>query len=300
MENHVGHIQWVKATHYIAIKDSSGSIVKGAPVNGVESWTYDEYGDEIEDDKYDAHGNLSRKVTHQYYPNGDIKEIKVDSYTRTKRYHEICTRYKGQQMPFSYRCEVNHFDTIYVNRYDASGNLLYSAECYSCKKNAPPYPFIVTKYFYNSYGKMLKEYSYNGDTNLLSSYTLFRYNKIGQMAGKVEWELRDGNWEPIIKTVYEFDKNGREIEVVTHPHPEGSLTKNEKADTLFVGGNRRNDEHFNGVQNAGKSNDGKMENNTTCQYKYDSVGNWIEQILIANGMPRQIIAREIHYFPDHN
>ncbi len=77
-----GHVQWVHEVTYHAIEDSSGNITKGDVISDtdydareimsnsnmlrktppaeppIQIWMYDEYGDEIQNDKFHANGML--------------------------------------------------------------------------------------------------------------------------------------------------------------------------------------------------------------------------------------------------
>lgn len=185
-ENHAGLIEWVKTIPYQAIKDSSGAIVKGAlnyPVSKIASWTtYGQYGDKIEADQYDSQGNI-HKTTYQYYPNGDIKEIIKDSSVLTGqrlikhiRGIETCDR-----NIYAYTYSYKRFDTKYMYRYDASGNLLYFSQRDYDSGSTTPYSSSLTTFFYNSQGNLLDKYTYGSDTVHPNTSTLYRYDEMGHL-----------------------------------------------------------------------------------------------------------------------
>lgn len=57
-----------------------------------------------------------------------------------------------------------------------------------------------------------------------------------------------------------------------------------------------NDGHCNIIEDDRYNNNGKIEGKITYQYKYDKVGNWIEQLFLLDGRTDVITEREILYF----
>jgi hypothetical protein len=367
--NHVGHIQWIKVTPYQAIKDSSGSIVKDTPIqNKIESWTYDEYGDELVDYKYGVNGRYFDRMTHAYYPNGDVKEIRDSSERIGTRQINDGKRHPGGHNPqvtytFTYKS-----DTRYTNRYDASENLLSSAQWFIDNATYSAPQSFLNKYTYDSSGNMLSDYAFNNDTVHPCAPTFYQYNGNGQMTEKDEGIGQ--------KTVFNRDMNGRVIDEATYFGDNGLIkdiktTYDNSGDTFRVetrspGGYRSivqktivthfikqtntlqegeydrlgrltdstvshfdsenhlsdkkqfhvnytsptpgatgsivmmehliNDSHLNVIEDDKFSWDGAVEWKNTYQYKYDKVGNWVEQVWLTNDKPVQITEREIKYF----
>jgi hypothetical protein len=381
LENHVGHIQWVKETPYQAIKNRRGLIVKGALIPNVETWTYDEYGDEIEHDIYDTGSKPARKCSHQYYPNGDVKEIIKDSdkMVQIGPIPEHPAGWHGTDPPYLKRV-LTTYDFKYLNRYDAKGNLLYSSGNYRLTYGATSCKFV-----YDANSNLMEEYLFSDDTlhpqdafffwydekgqvtkevlarrTRLPDYTInlqpdrrtvYQYNSNGKVVDKALYGLHigleqdehtkydnSGDTLEIVRTDYAFDGrtntnpvNGRLVkEFFKKPHlsyedvyaANGKLTdstishfdlKNQLSDmeqvhitysskgtgdTVMVH-RLVNDSHFNIIEDDYNGLDGKSSTKNTWQYKYDSVGNWVEKISITNGTPNQITEREIHYFPNH-
>ena len=225
-ENLVGHIKWVKVTHY-------GAVVRGAPIrNTKESWTYNEYGHLIENDKYDTISKPCRKTIYQYFPNGDLKET-MDSTAETNM-----QRIRANTEPVKFIWRANTFNQIaiqkYTYRYDALGSLLYSAKCTYYNGRYCECTYYIgsswdtcrnmTKYYYDSSGKILEELTFNGDTIHPCASTLFRYNKMGQFTEKDESKSTrvantcdyGNNLEPDENTVLKRDTKGRVIDKTTY------------------------------------------------------------------------------------
>lgn len=343
-DNLAGHIEWVKIIPYHAVKDSSGSIVKGdffifkplhespshlkrnhyrPQVNSVinlngdaciygynmELWIYNEQGDRVEADYWNLDGTTSKIIT-QYNPNGDIKDIKFIGVSR--------------------RCNI---------RNDTSRRMLYS-EIYGAGKNSIIDSFCCpTNYVYDSSGKLLKKNIYKSETAPVPvSSTLFRYNKKGQLT-------EEDMTAPDLKYVFTRDSKGRVIDTATyrngsliadqkitfhgskgiveqendydvngigreysisHFNPEKHLldkeefritpNSNGRGDTTMLH-HVITDKNFNIIKDDRYDNDGKLLYENTYQYKYDSFGNWTEQLMIVDGNPFRIFEREIHYFP---
>jgi hypothetical protein len=370
LSNHAGHIQWIKVTTYPAIKDSRGSIIKGGLVSGAESWTYDEYGDEIEHDTYNTSDSLSRKITHKYYPNGDIMEVNDSSGPiKIGIESEHCVGCKGSIM--GYKIQTRIYNKKYTYHYDYSGNLLDSAKYESW--NAPY--CTRAKYFYNRAGEMLEEPIFRGnDTINLNASTLFRYNEMGQLIEKDEgarnYAINDKETRPTEKTVYTRDTKGRVIDAATYRYIKGiiydvktifDVSEITTVKTDYLGSNNSiiktdvkqflkthtlqedtydangmltaytishfdsaehllnkgkfhisyhtaqqgdtiidehlvNDKHFNVVEDDYYDGSDKIVTENRYTYKYDSVGNWVSQLLTTNGKPQTITERDIHYF----
>ncbi len=197
-----GHIHWIQATSYHASMDSSGNIIKGAmisdtDINGnnrpmaklpIEAWAYDEYGNQVEHDKCYANGKLYNAVIHRYYPNGDVEEI-IDSTTEPA--------YKRTWK--------------YTYRYDNSGNMLDSTECYY-DDYAPMKLYSKGTNMYGSDGKLLQTFLYSGDTVAPINLTLYRYNDEGKLVEIGKSRIENGNIKdmmPTEKINFWYDKKGR-------------------------------------------------------------------------------------------
>lgn len=209
-----GHIHWVQATMYHALMDSSGNIVKGAMISDTdmygnhqpmtklptEAWAYDEYGDQLEHDKYYANGKLFSQLVHRYYPDGDVQEI-IDSTTNPV-YKRIWK---------------------YTYKYDNSGNMLDSTACYY-DDNAPMKLYSRSMNMYASNGKLLETYIFSGDTVIPTNLTLYRYNDEGQLIEIGESLIQNGNLKDLVpteKTDFWYDKKGRMTDKATYRFHEG-------------------------------------------------------------------------------
>jgi hypothetical protein len=215
VKNAFGHIQWIQSVSYHATMDSAGNIFKGtvssdsdtsdemshdAPLHRrhiaqapIEAWMYDEYGDQLEEDKYHSDSKLFNKITHQYYPDGAIKEITDSSEAYKKTWK-------------------------YAYRYDNSGNMLDSVEYYySSDATMPLYGRKVN--VYDSQGKLLEGFSFTGDTTTPTGLVLYRYNDDGKLTEIDNSRIENGNRKnllPTEKTNYWYNKKGRLTEEATY------------------------------------------------------------------------------------
>lgn len=211
-----GHIHWVQATSYHALMDSSGNIIKGAMISDtdvygnhrpmtklpIEAWAYDEYGNQLEHDKYYVNGKLFSQLVHRYYPDGDVQEI-IDSTTRPA-YRRIWK---------------------YTYKYDNSGNMLDSTECYY-DDNAPMKLYSKSRSIYGPDGKLLETYIFSGDTNIPTGLNLYRYNDKGQLVEIGESHIENGKLKDLVptqKTDFWYDKRGRVIDKATYSFQGGLI-----------------------------------------------------------------------------
>jgi hypothetical protein len=218
-----GHVQWVKETPYHAIEDSTGLIFKGDVISDtddyhdmgarprygqpIEMWTYDEYGNETEDAKCHANGNLYFKESHIYNENGDVTEV-IDSSFRKQNPVDI------QQ---------------YNYKYDTSGNVLILNKWSYTASNKSNSTFFRAINIYDSAGKLRKTLTYKTDTINPVSAIWSTYNEKGKLV-ETDERKRDGNstdLAPYEKNDYWYDKKGRLIDKATY-HPKIGLVKDEK------------------------------------------------------------------------
>jgi hypothetical protein len=381
LENHVGNIQWIKLKSYNAVKNSRGSIEKGMPACSPETWTYDEYGDEIEDEKYwyDTSSTPYNKCTYEYYPNGDIKERTIDS-TINVRIGPIPEHYAGWHGTdggTQFKRVNTTFDFKYINRYDARGNLLSSTGNYRLTYGA-----TSCKFFYDAAGNLQQEFLFCIDTIHPQDAFYFWYNATGQVTKEIlarRTRLPDYtiDLQPETKTEYYRNDKGMVVYKATYRF-QAAMTQDEKityddagdtleivrTDYLYDGRTNTNpvwgrlvkeflikqgllyedvygsdgklsdytlsqfdsenhvldkkqfhtnyhgtgpadtimvhhlvyDNHFNVIEDDAYDNAGKVQYENKWQYKYDSVGNWVERLFINDGKPDVITEREIHYF----
>lgn len=229
-----GYVQSVREITYHAIEDSSGSIIKGDIIsdtdyNGrrgeiksniyikvdppevpIELWVYDEYGDEVENDKCHANGSLAHKEIHVYNDYGDTKEI-IDSNINN---HNIPPTVQVQQ---------------YTYKYDSSGKTLMRNkwDYYMVNMNNPA--FTRNLYFYDSAGKVREEVTFNRDTINAESIIWSTYNGKGKLV-ETDERRRQGNppeLAPFEKNDYWYDKKGRLYDKATY-HQNQGLVKDEK------------------------------------------------------------------------
>ncbi|HXB12584.1 MAG TPA: hypothetical protein VNZ45_11390 [Bacteroidia bacterium] len=389
---HLGHVQWIKLTHYYAVKDSDGSIIKGSIISDTdysdemqhvedmrrvesdeeptELWMYDVFGDEIENDKYHANGKLYNRVTHEYYPNGDIKQIMDSNRLARTGVHRI-TQIQIQKFTYEYDVNDNLLGfTEYIqnnvavnwprskktkNVYDASGNIL---EAFTFDKDTIN-PLELTLFRYNDKGqkteedRSIRQVQRGNDDLVPTEKTTFSYDEKGRVNYKAIYRFHAGLSRDETTT---FDTSGKVIETRTygnnkvvissqvkrffkHLHIElydtydadGMLTDYtishldtarhvtdkssfhityqqmigrdrmrhnvEPGDTIMIQ-HIMNDEHFNMVEDDTYSYDGKIQTSNTYQYKYDSVGNWVDKLITTNNKPVEIEEREIGYFKE--
>jgi len=216
-----GHIQYVQEITYHAIMDSAGQITKGDIISDtdirdrmikyggplrsktfsnppIEAWIYDEYGDQLENDKYHANSKLYDKIIHTYYPKGDVKEI-IDS--------------------------TNNMATWdYTYKYDNSGNMLDSIAYYHTSARLSLYSRKMKRY--DDKGKLLETFSFYNDTINPTRLTLYRYNEKEQLTETDESRIGEGgsnNLIPIEKNNFWYDAKERMIDMATYRFHEGLI-----------------------------------------------------------------------------
>jgi hypothetical protein len=225
-----GHVQWIREVSYHAVEDSSGSITRGdimgdtgyytqderiksnmarkVSVLPIETWTYDEYGDEIEHDKYHADGSLYSKEIHTYNENGDVKEV-IDSSISDGNVMALW-RYQ-----------------LYT--YDSKGNLLVTNEWdyYNSGNSVPSFKRNVN--VYDSSGRLHQTLTYNTDTVNPATIIWNTYNDKGKLV-ETDERRRVGNAPDLSafeKNDFWYDKKGRLYDKATY-HPQVGLVKDEK------------------------------------------------------------------------
>lgn len=227
-----GHVQSIREVSYHPIEDSSGNITKGdlisdtdlSPLHNeirkdmmtppvpqpIELWIYDEYGDEIENEKCHANGKLAGTETHSYFENGDVKEVIDSSFPL----HNSTPTVKIVQ---------------YTYRYDTSGKLLVTNKWDYYVRNLSNPNFTRTVNFYDSIGKLREVATFNGDTMNPQSITWNTYNDKGKLV-ETDERRRNGNTPdlaPFEKNDFWYDKKGRLYDKATY-HPREGLVKDEK------------------------------------------------------------------------
>lgn len=270
-QNLFGHVHWIQSVSYQAIM-TGDSIKKGAIINDtdfhdqmiygrplrrnfkeppIEAWVYDEYGDQLEHDKYHANNELYNKITHSYYPNGDVKEI-VDSGSNTaKRIWK------------------------YTYKYDNSGNMLDSTEYYYAGNSKMPlYSRRVN--LYNASGKLLQGLTFYNDTLTPSGLTLYRYNEKGQLTEIDGSRIIGGNPRDLLPTEknnFWYDKQGRITDKATYRFHQG-LVKDIKT-TFDTSGYRVETYSYTG---------NKILTGSVVKSFFKSTNTLQEDIYNANGM----------------
>jgi hypothetical protein len=228
-----GHVQSIREVHYHATEDSSGNITKGDIISDTDYsriksnresdmlqrhtaeppiilCIYDEYGDEVRNEKCHANGKFAGTSTHIYYETGDTKEI-IDSIP-------------GDLIPIT-----NIHIQQYRNKYDAWDNLLVSDkwDYYAANKNNPAFSRTVN--FYDSSGKVKEAMTFNSDTVNPTIIIWSTYNEKGKLV-ETDERRRNGNTPGVAayeKNDYWYDKKGRLYDKATYRAKEG-LIKDEK------------------------------------------------------------------------
>ncbi len=226
-KNIVGHVRWIQQVPYHVIMDSAGVISKGSVISDtdkeplsnmmhnmvrepIESWTYDEFGDESTNAKYHANGKLYNKETHIYFPNGDIREVVDSSISVNNTMASV---------------EIKQ----YTYKYDSSENLLVANkwDYYTGSKNYPTFTRDVNQY--DASGKKIESFIFNSDTVNPMSYTLYRYNDKGKLqeTGESKREGNNPNFTPTEKYQYWYNEKGKLIDKAIYRFNQG-LVKDEK------------------------------------------------------------------------
>jgi len=227
-----GHIQWIRSVPYHALMDSSGYITKGDIISdtdnnirsnedksdmlhrssgqSIEEWTYDEYEDQIEYAKFHANGKLYNRITHNYFENGDVKEV-IDS------------TFPSHGSTLSVRIEQ------YTYVYNNSDKLITSNKWnyYVTNRNHPNFTRIVNTY--NPKGKLDEKMIYNTDTINPASGIYYKYNDNGKLIEEEERtkQVNIPDLAPDTKKDFWYDEKGRIKDSATYRAHEG-LVKDTK------------------------------------------------------------------------
>ena len=158
-------------------------------------------------------------------------------------------------------------------------------------------------------GYIKSENVYDGVTEEFSHSSLYEYDESGKI---IKVESCDEDNELISETVYEYDENGR-VSIVSSSFG-NNHDEQFRSEYKYNNDGKRNysysqdfanqyyrkymyDYYENGLMcnKLVLSDDEKVIQDFSYEYKYDNVGNWIKKIEIDRGRPTHITLREFSY-----
>jgi len=171
---------------------------------------------------------------------------------------------------------------------------------------------LTSRTYYSEYSEFQEIYTYDKDRLIEmklidgDSVSVIKYNKKSQPILITEF---DKNNNPIRKTKFEYSGNFKKQTISQYTNDLKLNKESSKQSILIKGKLSELREIHNGIENSyilEYNTNGdivKKENISTkeiytYQYKYDSIGNWIEQTTIKNNTPISINERIIRYNND--
>jgi hypothetical protein len=142
----------------------------------------------------------------------------------------------------------------------------------------------VTHYMYDAtLNKTVIDSSYGANGKPYKS-KLERYDASDNM---LEQTLFDEKADIVLKYEYTFDKNNNNVEFKSYG--QGGVLEGDFMYKFDEKNNMVEESKFYAYKNA--------KDSLVYEYKYDSVGNWIEKITKHHNIPKNIVKRNIQYHP---
>lgn len=227
--------------------------------------------------------------------NGNVRSLTEVTYEAIERFGII---EKGGRLE----------DFRYINyqlEFDEKGNLT-ERRGYNQDESLS----FKTNYKYNDKGYKTELSVYNPDGSLRYK-TIFKTDELGKIIEEYGYDS-EGSLERVEK--HEYNDNGKIIETKSYK-PDGTLFTqmthkyDEKGNTIERCLRLPNLEEYD-IKNVYKHDDkgNVIEENlfhasnnisskkTTYEYEFDQSGNYIKKIVFENGVPKQVVEREIEYF----
>lgn len=294
------------------IRDRRGRIIKNNRMPAVLNH-YDDY-DTKHDYRYDTSGNLTYS-SELFYQNGKISPAAC----KLTRYYYNASGKMLKSATFNNDTVEPWLSTIF--HYNGEGQLIGNDETLTQNGIGALNTKTVCKL--DKKGWEIERVTYRFPANILATDEKTTYNNSGDTLETVETDYtgKDSSiWQSIVRqfthnyncttrtnswrngklTYYNIFHFDAEKHVLDKSYYHIDYTNAGIADTVLLTGNLINDKHFNILQYDNNMDFGGPKYKVNYQYKYDSLGNWVEQLYILNGNPNQIIEREIQYFPNNN
>jgi hypothetical protein len=240
---------------------------------------FDENGLAVCKKYFDKSGNIIHRKTIEYDALGKIKHV-IEFDTTNNINNKLAYVYNdlGQlTQTIAEEGSTNPFTTKYS--YTTSNNLLNKEEL-------------------SVDGKIIKTTSYEYDAVGNKKVIDTTYSSIGGRY-KSKVELYDANenmleqtrfddkLEIVSKYEYSFDKNNNNIEFKSYSH--GGVLQG-----VFI---YKFDDKNNMIEESKFNVSKNLKDSLIYEYKYDSQGNWTEKITKHQSIPKNIVKRNIQYYP---
>jgi YD repeat-containing protein len=251
-----GQVKSVQTKGYSVVTGSLGQIAKGEIIAV-------EWGFNNTFIKYDEKGNWTEYSS--YEPDSSIIRKEIPEYDG-----------KGDAIA-QYVYNKGIFNHKIVFKNDNKGNIIESLQ-YAAYTDS-----LVSKsvYKYDDKGNEIEAYEYTS-TDSLTDKIIRKYDDKGNNIEMYNYNV-DNKLNSKIITGY--DENGQRIERIEYDADSNMISK-----TIY----KYNEKGFYTdvcVYDANNS----LKSKKTYIYKYDSVGNWIEEIVYDDGVATKIIERQIDY-----
>lgn len=224
---------------------------------------------------------------------GNVKSIKETSYEAIQKDGKIVPgkRAKPSWKKDTYRGFNRKGEIIEELIYNTDGSLRSICTLKTLNKNSVAASIFkpsgelkfrqITNY--NDQGKLVEKVRFNLDGETLVR-NLYLYNENGNRIEDLQYLNSQEN--PSIKTTYKYDMHGNKVEEYMY-NPEGRLI----AKWLS-----KYDEQNSLVEENYYYADGNLSAQEVYSYEFDKKGNWIQQIVVSNDVPKYIVIREIRYY----
>lgn len=224
---------------------------------------------------------------------GKVKSIKETSFEAIEKDGEIITgkRAKPSWKKDSYRGFNRKRELTEELIYNSNGSLRSISTFKSLNNNSvlesifQPTGELKFKQIanFNDNGKLVEKIRFNLDGETLVR-NLYLYDENGNRIEDKQYFNTDK--DPSIKTEYKYDALGNKIEEYMY-NPE---------DNLIAKWFSKYDDQNSLVEENYYYADGSLSAQEIYFYEFDKKGNWIQQIVVSQGVPKYIVIREIRYY----
>ena len=195
---------------------------------------------------------------------------KKDTYRAFKRNgeltEEIVYSSNGDMRSFSNFKSNTHENNIKESIFNSKGDMTF-----------------IQVWNLNDQGKLVEKLRFNvkGETLIR---ILYKYDKEGNLIEDSQYF--DSSKEPRIKYNYVYDSKGNKVEEYMY-NPMNELIAKWKS--------KYNEDDIL-VEEQYYYSDGSVADKETYTYEFDKKGNWVQQIIVANGTPKYVVQRDIKYY----
>ncbi len=135
---------------------------------------------------------------------------------------------------------------------------------------------------FDNAGHIVEEEMFKPD-NSLGAKMAFVYDESGN---KIEERRYTGDGKLSVRSIFRYDKNRNKVEEIMYNSEGGQIVR---WVSKYDAKGRQIEEDYYNAKNL-------LEAKENYHFEYDSKGNWIEQIISEQNIPKYIIQREIVYY----